>query len=246
MKTNTSVKTSCTLFSPPILPPLLSRAFSIFTSWRLACSPALLLSCSPSWCVGFIHWRGCVLWWQHRSMCVWVLVRGCVSVDMCMCRMKCRLPPIYASHKQTHLHSQRGWLLCKNWRRRGSPEWIRSGLSLLHFTEWVLWHSGVLLLCVSLYVCVDQWGGGSKLKTTLWWVIHIPCSLLERAKLLFCFLYMCFPVWGSRRSFSKELDSILVLNNVQVSHALSLPRHYMMDREWAICKSSMNACSAHI
>lgn len=84
MKTNTSVKTSCTLFSPPILPPLLFRAFSIFTSWRLACSPALLLSCSPSWCVRFIHWRGCVLWWQHRSMCVWVLVRGCVLICACV------------------------------------------------------------------------------------------------------------------------------------------------------------------
>lgn len=242
MKTNTSVKTSCTLFSPPILPPLLFRAFSIFTSWRLACSPALLLSelvCGVYTLAGL---RTLVTASLHvcMSACAWL------CVDMCMCRMKCRLPPIYASHKQTHLHSQRGWLLCKNWRRRGSPEWIRSGLSLLHFTEWVLWHSGVLLLCVSLYVCVDQRGGGSKLKTTLWWVIHIPCSLLERAKLLFCFPYMCFPVWGSRSSFSKELDSILVLNNVQVSHALSLPRHYMMDREWAICKSSMNACSAHI
>lgn len=88
-------------------------AFSIFPSWRLACSPARL-----GWRVGFIHRRGCVLWRQRCFVCV----RGCMSGFMCLCRMKCRLPPLYASLEQTHLHSQRGWLLCKRRRRRGSPE----------------------------------------------------------------------------------------------------------------------------
>lgn len=178
-------------------------------------------------------------------MCAWVLVRGWVSVDMCMCRLTCRLPPIYASHTQTHLlRWRRRWLLCKNWRCRGSPEWIRSGLSLLHFAEWVLWHSGVPLLCVSLYMCVDQWGGGSKLKTTLWWVTHIPCSLLERAKLLFVFC-MCVSGAGSGSSFSKQLDSVLVLHS-SVLYSPSQDRHCVMYREWAICKCSLSASSAHI
>lgn len=108
MKTNTSVKTSCTPFSPLILPPSLSLAFSVCLHLHIL--TFRLLSRSPSWCVGFIHWRGCVPWWQHRSMCVCVCVSGCVSVDMCMCRMKCRLPPM--RHTRRHTCTHRGGGCC--------------------------------------------------------------------------------------------------------------------------------------
>lgn len=113
----------------------LSLSVAALCFLRLHILASRLLSRSPSWRVGFILRRGCALW-RHLLLCV--CVRGCVSGFMCLCRMKCRLPPLYASLEQTHLHSRRGWLLCKRRRHRGSPEWIRSGLSLFHFTAQVL------------------------------------------------------------------------------------------------------------
>lgn len=102
MKMNTSVKTSCTSLRLRTLPLLFSLAFSV--------RPSHLLSCSLSWCVGFIHWWGCVAWWQHRSMCVCVC--GCVSVSMCMCRMKCRLSLSLMRHTRRHTCTRRGGGCC--------------------------------------------------------------------------------------------------------------------------------------
>lgn len=115
MKTNISVRPSRALLSPPILSPLLSRAFSIFLRPHILTSR--LLSCSPALRAGArgLYIGGAAYLGDSIAPCVYgrVCVCGCVSVDMCMCRMKCRLPPIYASHKQTHSRSRRGWLLCK-------------------------------------------------------------------------------------------------------------------------------------
>lgn len=83
----------------------------LFPSSHLDVSPALLLS---ELVRGVYTSTGLRTWvTAPLHVCMGACVCGCVSVDMCMCRMKCRLPPIYASHKQTHLRSRRGWLLCK-------------------------------------------------------------------------------------------------------------------------------------
>ena len=130
-----------------------SPSVSILTSWRPACSPALRAGVWGLYIGGAACFGDSIA--PCVSVCVCMGVSGCVSVDMCMCRMKCRLPPMRHTRRHTCTH-KRGWLLCKNWRRRGSHEWIRSGhFFLLLFAEWVLWHSGVLLQCVSIYcICV--------------------------------------------------------------------------------------------
>lgn len=134
--------------------PLISLRLS--PSSHLAVSPALCLTKLVCGVYTLAGWRALVTALRLLYECVC----GCVSVDMCMCRMQVSSPS-YASHMQTHLHSQRGWLLCKNQRRCGSPEWIISGLFLFSlFTEWVLQHSGLLLQSVNIYsviyVCVCE------------------------------------------------------------------------------------------
>lgn len=101
----------CSPFSSDPLSAALPCFLHLSPSSHLDVSPALLLS----ELVRGVYTSAGLRTWVTASLhvCMGACVCGCVSVDMCMCRMKCRLPPIYASHKQTHLHSRRGWLLCK-------------------------------------------------------------------------------------------------------------------------------------
>ena len=152
MKKNTGVKPSCTLLFLLILPPLLSLA--LFVCLHLHILMARLHSSSPSWCVGFIHWRGGMPWWQHCSVHmstrVCVCVCGCVSADMCMCRMKCRLHPM--RHTCRHTCTLRGGGCCV--RTEGSVGvQCELYLGFLSFTPHrvALWHGGGLLQCVRIY-----------------------------------------------------------------------------------------------
>ncbi len=114
MKTNTGVKTSCPPFSPVILPPSLSLAFSVYLHLHILTSR--LLSCSPALRAGVwgLYIGGAACLGDSIAPCVYVCVcvcvSGCVSVDMCMCRMKCRLPPM--RHTRRHTCTHRGGGCC--------------------------------------------------------------------------------------------------------------------------------------
>ena len=118
------------LLSSNPLPDALS-ALSVCLHLRILTSR--VLSCSLSLCVGFIHWRGCVPRCQHCTI-VDAHVCGCVSVSMCGCRKKCRLPPMRHIHRHTCTH--RGGGCCV--RTEGAVG-VLSELDLVflsYFTEW--------------------------------------------------------------------------------------------------------------
>lgn len=109
--------------------------------------------------------------------------------------------PFYASHTQTHLHSQRGWLLCKKWRRRGSPEWIGSGLSLFYTPRSGCY--GIVEYCCSVwaYTCVCMCVCASEGAEQNWKHCYgsytDPHHYLSELSFLLCFSVYAFPqLWG--------------------------------------------------
>ena len=226
------------------VPPSLSLALSVCLHLHFLTS--LLFSCSASCCVGFIHRRGlCALVTASLHVCV----SGCVSVDMCMCRMKCRLTPM----RHTRRHTHRGGGCCVR-RRRGSPAWIWSGFSLFYISKSGC--NGIVEYCcsVSLYMCVCVSEGAEQN-----WKQHCYGSLTEPHHSLseFSFL-LCFSVFpplggitvkyvGVGAPFQRYLTWCRYSTTVRsLIHSPAQAGHYVRDREWALCKAQMNACSAHI
>lgn len=124
--------------------PLLSPSVSIFTSWCLACSPALRagvwgLYIGAAACLG-----------DSIAPCV------CVSVSMCMCRMKCRLPPM--RHTRRHTCTCRGGGCCV--RTEGTVG-VLSELDQGFYTS-QSGRYGIVEYCCSAWVyirvCVCVWG----------------------------------------------------------------------------------------
>lgn len=227
MKTNASVKTSCALFSSPISPPSLSRAAPVLSIFlHLHILMPRLLSCSLSCCVGFIHLAGLrtlVTASLHVCVCVVVCQLICACVGWSVVSL------LSMRHTSRHTCTHRGGGCCV--RTEGAVGVLSElDLGFLFYSSQSGCYGMVEYCCCRwAYTCVWMSEGVDQN-----WKQHYDGSYTYSLHSLselsfFCFLPMCFPVWGSRSSFSKELDLMLVLDNVQVSHTFSLPSQTLCD-----------------